>query len=76
MGQITIYLDGDTEKTLRRRAKEKNLSASKYISVLIHEKNLSKWPEDLIHSVGTWGKFPLVAELRSGYSKDISRDTL
>jgi hypothetical protein len=76
MGQITIYLDRDTEKILRRRAKEKNLSTSKYIGVLIREKNLSKWPEDLIHSVGTWDKFPMVAEIRSGYGKDISRDKL
>ena len=76
MGQITIYLDGETEKILRRRAKEKNLSASKYIGVLIREKNLSKWPEELIHSSGTWNKFPMVAEIRSGYGKDIKRDDL
>ena len=76
MGQITIYLDGNSEKILRRKAKEKKLSVSKYVSVLVSEKNISEWPEELIDSIGTWRDFPLVAELRTGYGDDIRRDKL
>ncbi len=76
MGQITIYLDSNSEKILRRRAKEKKLSVSKYVSVLIREKNISEWPEELIDSVGKWSDYPFVAELRTGYGDDIRRDRL
>ena len=76
MGQLTIYLDNNSEKILRRRAKEKKLSVSKYVSILVWEKSVSEWPEELIGSAGTWHDYPRVAELRADYGEDIPRDKL
>ncbi len=37
MGQITIYLDDDTENKLKKVAKSNRLSVSKWIAGLIEE---------------------------------------
>ena len=47
MGKITVYLDSDSEKILRRRAKEKKFSVSKYVSILVQDKDISEWPKEL-----------------------------
>ena len=66
MGKITVYLDSDSEKILRRRAKEKKFSVSKYVSILVQDKDISEWPKELVDSGGTWVDFPDVYELRIG----------
>jgi hypothetical protein len=76
MGQITIYLDSNSEKILRRSAKQKKLSVSKYVRILVREKNISEWPEEIIDSVGTWSDYPMVTELRAGYGDDMQRNKL
>ena len=78
MGQITIYLDDETEKLVRRHIKEKGQSASKWIAEAVRKRVASEWPADILALFGTWKNddFPDAAELRTGYGTDTRREKL
>ena len=76
MGQITIYLDTQSEQMLRSRAKQKKISVSKYVRLLVREKSATEWPEKIISSAGTWEDYPAVADIRGDYGEDIRRNEL
>jgi hypothetical protein len=77
VGQVTIYLDNETEKKLRRTAKSSQLSVSKWIAGIINEKIKNEWPQDIIDLAGSWkSDFPPLEEIRSNMEKDITREDL
>lgn len=76
MSQITIYLDGETESKVRRRAKAQGLSVSKWIVHAIESQARDTWPESVIASLGTWDDVPDLQTIRSGYGKDGARERL
>ncbi|MFO7802190.1 MAG: CopG family transcriptional regulator [Desulfovermiculus sp.] len=45
MGQVTIYLDPETERKLQAFLEGRKISKSKWISSLIKEKTSAEWPE-------------------------------
>ncbi|NLC70244.1 MAG: CopG family transcriptional regulator [Desulfuromonadaceae bacterium] len=54
MGQVTIYLDPDTERKMHEAAKRSGLSQSKWIATLIREKTATTWPSSIAELVGAW----------------------
>lgn len=76
MGQVTIYIDEDTEKKMIASAKAKNVSKSKWVSEVIREKLTKEWPASVRELVGSWEDSPSAAELRSGAGQDAKRETL
>ena len=76
MGQVTIYIDGDTEKKMVASAKAAKVSRSKWITDLVREKVDGEWPPKVRELVGAWQEFPSAEELRSGAGKDARRKPL
>jgi predicted transcriptional regulator len=78
MGQVTIYLDNETESKLKRAAKSSHLSVSKWIASIIKEKITTEWPQDVINLAGAWKDkdFPSIDEIRSNPGQDMEREEL
>ncbi len=77
MSQVTIYLDSETEKKMKRAAKSSQLSVSKWITGIIKEKTTTVWPQDVVKLAGSWkNDFPSIHEIRSTIGKDSQRESL
>jgi len=76
MGQVTIYLDAETEKKMNNIVKKKGLSKSKWVSELIREKTSLVWPEDVIRLAGAWTDLPLAEEIRDAIGIDAEREAM
>ncbi len=75
MGQVTIYLDNDTEDKLKKAAKSSQLSVSKWVASVIEEKIRTEWPQDIVRLAGSWkNDFPTLEEIRSDSQKDSPRE--
>jgi len=76
MGQITIYLDAETEKKMNQAVKKSGASKSKWVAKLIKEKIADSWPENIIKLAGSWKDFPSIDEIRATTGKDAKRKPL
>jgi hypothetical protein len=76
MGQVTIYLDAETEKKMINIVKKSGISKSKWIAALIKEKTADTWPDHIIELAGAWKDFPTVEDIRSGMGNDAQRELL
>jgi predicted transcriptional regulator len=75
MGQVTIYLDDDTERRMIQNAQKLGVSKSKWISTVIREKLVESWPLSVQEAAGTWCDFPEAEELRAGDAADTPRES-
>ncbi len=75
MGQVTIYLDPETERKLQTFLEGTKISKSKWISSLIKEKTSAEWPERIKRLAGAWKDFPEADELRQDLGSDIPRES-
>ena len=76
MGQVTIYIDEETEKKMIAFAKAKNVSKSKWVTEVIREKVAKDWPASVRELEGAWEDFPSAEELRSDGGQDTKREEL
>jgi len=76
MGQVTIYIDKETEAKMILSAKAANVSKSKWISDVIREKVATEWPLSVQELAGAWEEFPSVEEIRSGHGTDSKREQI
>jgi hypothetical protein len=76
MGQITIYLDAETEKRLSNAVKDGGVSKSRWIADLIKEKVATSWPENIAALAGAWSDMLTAEEIRKGFGEDIKREPL
>jgi hypothetical protein len=76
MGQVTIYLDAETERKLKSIIRKRGISTSKWISALIREKTMSTWPESISELAGAWADMPTAEEIRKKAGRDASREKL
>ncbi len=76
MGQVTIYLDAETEKKMINIVKKSGISKSKWIAALIKEKTADTWPDHIIELAGAWKDFPTVEDIRSDMGNDARRERL
>jgi hypothetical protein len=76
MGQVTIYLDEQTDKKLRQAVEQSGLSKSQWITRLIKEKTATEWPDVVREMVGEWQDVPEQEEIRISEGKDLPRESL
>ena len=76
MGQVTIYIDDDTEKKLIKMIEKSGISKSKWIAELIREKTSTTWPQNVVKLAGAWRDLPTAEEIRKEMGKDADRDPL
>ena len=75
MGQVTIYLDNETENKLKSAARASQKSVSKWVAEIINEKISTEWPENIAELVGSWkDDFPSLDEIRSTEGVDVKRE--
>jgi hypothetical protein len=68
MGQVTLYLDPETESKMKVAAKAAGVSQSRWVAGLIQEKTATQWPESIAKLAGSWSNedFPSLEEIRAG----------
>jgi len=76
MGQVTIYIDDETEQKMVAAARAMRISKSKWVTNLIREKISAEWPASVVELAGAWEEFPSVDEIRSGSGDDVERELL
>ncbi len=76
MGQVTIYLDNETEAKLNALIGNKKISKSKWIAELIRTKAATSWPESVVELAGAWKDFPSVDKIRETIGQDTQREPL
>jgi hypothetical protein len=76
MGQVTIYLDDEHERRLRRAAKSAGVPVSRWVANLVEESTRNEWPESIRGMSGAWEDFPSAEELRETGSSDCPRESL
>ena len=76
MGQITIYLDDESERSLRSAAEAAGIPVSRWVAGLIQEKTRSQWPDSVREMAGAWSDFPEPETLRHSSADDTGREEL
>ena len=76
MGQVTIYLDSETEKKMNNVIKKTGISKSKWISDLIKQKMTSTWPENIVKIAGAWTDLPTAEDIRKNMAEDADRESI
>jgi hypothetical protein len=76
MGQVTIYLDSETEKKMSNMIKKTGISKSKWISDLIKQKITTTWPENIVKLAGAWTDLPTAEDIRKNMTKDADRESI
>lgn len=74
MGQVTIYIDPETEKRMNHMIKNTGTPKSKWIADLIRQKIALEWPESVIDMAGSWTDFPSAEEIREDLGHDVERE--
>lgn len=76
MGQITIYLDDETERKVRAAAESDGLSLSKWVAGRIHRGVGVQWPALVKNLAGAWPDLPSAEQIRRSPKKDAARGRL
>ncbi len=76
MGQVTIYIDPETEKKMNNVIKDMGISKSKWIAELIREKTDTEWPDNIVQLSGAWKNFPSTEEIRKEMGNDTEREII
>ena len=76
MGQVTLYLDNETEKKMKAAAGAAGVSNSRWVASLIREKTADEWPQSIVDLAGAWPDMPSLEEIRSGEGEDVPREPL
>ena len=76
MGQVTIYIDDDTERKMLHMIEKSGVSKSKWIAELIREKTATTWPKRVVDLVGAWEDLPTAEEIRSEMGTDSPRESV
>lgn len=76
MPQITLYIDEETDRKMRKAAKASGLSRSRWAAEAIRHKLGRDWPEGFMRLAGAWKGFPTAEELRKPLGRDARRAKL
>lgn len=76
MGQVTLYLDPETEAKMKEAAKAAGISQSRWLSELVRQKTASEWPPAIKTLAGAWADLPTAEELRKGMPEDLQREPI
>ncbi len=75
MGQVTVYLDDQTEAEMNAAVKASGMSKSKWVAGVIHEKAGRDWPDQVTQLAGSWSDFPTLEEIRQFDREDAKRES-
>lgn len=75
MGQVTLYLDSQTERRMAQAVKRAGVPKSRWVADLIREKTRQEWPDEVTRLAGAWPDMPDVKEMRAGGGKDAPRNS-
>jgi hypothetical protein len=73
MAQMTIYLPDAVEKKVRKAAKAKGKSVSRWIADQVVESLDDAWPQSVLDAAGAAPDFPTADELRKNYGPNAPR---
>ena len=73
MGQVTLYLDTETETRMKEASKAAGISLSRWVADLIRERTATQWPDSVVRLAGAWPDFPTAEEIRAGLGEDLPR---
>ncbi|HLH04303.1 MAG TPA: hypothetical protein VKX25_16180 [Bryobacteraceae bacterium] len=76
MAQITIYLPDEVEVRVRKAAKARRQSVSRWIAQQITNDLQSTWPPGVVEAAGALPDFPDLRDIRAGYGKDSQRERI
>ena len=76
MGQVTIYIDAETERKMLNMIEKSGVSKSKWIAELIREKTSNAWPESVKKLAGAWEDLPTIEEIRQDIGNDSDRESI
>ncbi len=76
MGQVTIYLDDETEAKARAAAQGEGRSLSKWVAERIQQGARADWPASVQELAGAWSDLPSAEQLRRAAGKDVRRSRL
>lgn len=76
MAQVTLYLDEETKKRMRRAARAAGVSQSRWLAELVRQETASEWPAEVRELAGAWPDFPEAEDLRRGVGRDVRRERL
>ena len=76
MAQVTLYVDEETKKRMRKAAKAAGVSQSRWLAELIRQETGSEWPAEVRELAGAWPDFPEAEELRRTSGRDVRRERL
>jgi hypothetical protein len=65
MGQVTIYLDGDTEKLARKEAQAKGIPLSKWVAEKVQRGARAEWPPEVRDLAGAWTDLESAEQIRA-----------
>ena len=77
MGQVTIYLDNETERKARAAADSDGVSLSKWIAQRIRAGERAEWPASVRELAGAWSDdVPSAEQIRRQSTRDVARRRL
>jgi hypothetical protein len=76
MGQVTIYLDDETEQRARAAARSGGVSLSKWVGDRIRQGTRAEWSPSFRALAGAWQDAPSARQIRKGQGRDIPRRRL
>jgi hypothetical protein len=76
MGQVTVYLDEETENLMKMAAQSSGMSQSKWVASLIRAKAGTEWPPAVAALAGAWPDMPTAEEIRATQPADARREKL
>ena len=76
MGQVTIYLDDESERRLKSAAESAGMPVSRWVANMVREKTRTAWPESVRQLAGAWQDIPEAEQLRGTQAQDVERESL
>ena len=73
---MTLYLDEETIKRMRREARASGVSQSRWLAELVQKRTATEWPDAVHELAGAWDDFPEADELRGSAGRDVKRERL
>jgi hypothetical protein len=76
MPQISLYIDAETDRKMRKAARAAGISRSRWASEAIRSKLGEEWPESVMKLAGAWKDFPTAGQIRKTLGRDAPRKGL
>ncbi len=73
MGQVTVYLDDETEEKARAAARAEGVPLSRWVAERIQRRARREWPDAVRALAGAWPDLPSAERIRKSKARDITR---